>query len=138
MAKKAKIKRNVMLAVFAVVLVSVVSVFLLNLFDLELTGRVVTCTPGNVLYSVHVEGNKDGYIADVNDARVNLRSKTTNCIYEGLTNSNGNVNFKVNPGTYKVSVYKAGKCNAHSEYVTVTTSSLLNIRLKNCARNFWV
>ena len=135
MAKKVKqrLNKNIVLAVFAVAFVAVVGLVFLNP---NLTGNAVSCMPGNIFYSMHVDGNKDGYVAAVNKARITVSSTTSNCKYEGITDENGNLNLRVNPGKYKVSVIKTGKCNAHSEYITITSSGVTTFRLKNCSRMF--
>ncbi len=131
--KKQRLSKNMVLAIFAVALVSVVGLVFLNP---SLTGNAVACQPGNVFYSFHVEGNKDGYVADVNKARISMKPTGSNCKYEGITDENGNLNLRVNPGKYKVNVIKTGKCNAHSETLTITSSGVTNFRLEHCARMF--
>lgn len=134
MAKKAKQKlnKNLVLAIFGAALVLVVGLVFLNP---NLTGMTV-CAPGKILYSIHVDGNKDGFIDVVPKARVSMTPTSINCKYEGLTDENGNLNLKVNPGKYKVNVIKTGKCDAKSELITITSSGVTTFRLENCSRNF--
>ena len=137
MAKKAKEskinKRPIVIAVVAAAIVLIVLVLLLNP---SLTGNAISCSTGNSILSIHVDGNKDGYIAPINRAKISLRPVDSACVYSVETNENGDVNLKVNPGKYRASIIKTGKCASHSEDIIVTSSALVNFRLESCTRNF--
>lgn len=123
------------IAIIAVVVVVFGAVWLL--LGNPLTGYAVKCPAGNYIFSAHVEGNRNGYVAPIEAAKVNLRSQESKCVYEAETDENGDANIRVLPGEYKATVIKTGKCNAYSEEVTISSSGqLMNFRLKNCARMF--
>ena len=138
MVKKNKILKNKRSIIMAVVVLALVVVALIVLFNIELTGQAISCDTGSAILSVHVDGNKEGYMAPINNAKIKLRPDDRACIYETSTNENGDVNMRVNPGKYKVTIIKTGKCASHSEDIIVTSSELINFRLDKCGRNFWV
>src|SRR3989344_3100020 len=136
LAKKTKkaINKTIIVAVVAAAIFLFVG--FLFVVSPSLTGNVILCPIGDYTASIHVDGNRDGYISPINKARIRFRSKNTNCVYEGTTDVNGDINIRVIPGPYKISVEKTGKCYTHQEDITVITSDLFKFRLKDCKRNF--
>ncbi len=133
-AKNILDSKKIIVTVFAAALVLVVGgVLLLNP---QLTGNVVVCPQGNYIFSTQIEGNKDGYIAPINRAKVVLRSSDKACLYQGETDNEGNLNLRIQPGKYDVSIYKTGKCKSHSEEILITESMARDFRLQNCNRMF--
>lgn len=136
MAKKTKKVINKTIIVAVVVAVLVLFAGYLLVIDPSLTGNAILCPVGDYTFSVHVDGNREGLVSPIHRARVIMRAKNINCIYEGETNVNGDINIRVIPGPYKVSITKTGKCFAHDEDITVITSDLFKFRLKDCKRMF--
>lgn len=135
--KKGNLLNNrVVIIVFAAALVVFGGALLLTNFPV--TGYASRCPAGTYIFSAHVDGNRDGYIAPIEAADVVLKSSSTACTYEISTDNNGDANVKVVPGSYDVRVTKQGKCSPHRETIVVAGSDLYNFRLDGCKRNFQV
>ncbi|MBS3108648.1 hypothetical protein J4409_02145 [Candidatus Woesearchaeota archaeon] len=134
--KKTTINKKTM--VIGIVAIAIVLVVLTLLLNPSLTGKAISCGLGTTVFSVHVDGNKEGYIAGINSATVRLTPNDRACTYTATTNENGDANIRLEPGKYRISISKIGKCSPHSEDIIITSSGLWNFRLQNCKRLFYV